>query len=69
MSLIDYGQNYEKQDHITLNPNLPIKAGQKKFNFIINGDDYMLNDWYHSYFYFIIHVNKERRMWRMISLP
>ena len=58
MSLIDFRRRCEKIDHIVLNPNLPIRTGQKVFDHSIFGDDYMINDWYYSYYYFMLNVKK-----------
>ena len=56
MSLIDFRRRCEKVDHIVLNPNLPIRTGQKVFDHSISGDDYMINDWYYSNYYFILSI-------------
>ena len=58
MGLIEFRKNCEKRDHIPLSPDLPIRPKQDLFRFVINGDDYMLNDWYYNYFYLVLNVKK-----------
>ena len=58
MSLIEFRRRCEKIDHKVSNPYLPIRAGQKIFTHSISGDDYMLNDWYYGYYYFVLGVKK-----------
>ena len=58
MSLINFRKNCKKRDHVLLAPPLPIRNGQKEFDFGINADDYILNHWYCAYFYVILNVTK-----------
>ena len=52
-NLIEFRKRCEKIDHIVSNPNLPIRNNVKTHTHTISGDDYMLNDWYYSYYYFV----------------
>ena len=47
-----------KIDHIVLSPNLPIRTGQNVFEHSISGDDYLINDWYYSYYCFVLSGKK-----------
>ena len=53
MSLIDFRRRCEKFDHIVSNPNLPIRDTVRSHTQSISGDDFMLNDWYFAYYYFV----------------
>ena len=53
MSLIDFRRRCDKIDHIVSNPNLPIRGTVRSHTHSITGDDFMLNDWYFGYYYFV----------------
>ena len=57
MSLVEFRRRCEKIDHSVSNRNLPIR-GNKVHTHSVSGDDYMLNDWYYSYYYFVLGVKK-----------
>ena len=59
MSLIDFRRRCETIDHIVSNPNLPIRANVRTHTHSITGDDFMLNDWYYAYYYFIFDKAKK----------
>ena len=48
----------KRVDHVVLNSNLPIRANQKVYQCCITGNDYIINDCYYSYLYFVLRVTK-----------